>query len=205
MTETELVQEREQRQQGRKTFLGILLAFFGPLALAIFLFANLDMWQPQSTANHGQLMDPVRPLSYLQLQQSNGNALSLEDIRGRWTLVFIGQGACDLLCQTDLFKMRQARAALGRDLVRVQYLYLALDRAASQSAERLQSEHPKLLSGMVQPANQQQQLEAFETQAQGNVYLLDPLGNLVLRYDDQSTTKGIIKDLKKLLKVSKIG
>lgn len=205
MTESELIEKRQQRQHGRRTFMGILLTFFGPLALAIFLFANLELWNPSSTANHGQLMDPVRPLPYLNLQQPSGETLTLEAIKGRWTLVLVADGDCDLLCQTDLFKMRQARAALGRDLVRVQYLYLALDDRSRSAGEKMQSEHPKMLLGSVHAQDKNQQILAFEQQPQGFVYLLDPLGNLVLRYDDESTTKGIIKDLKRLLKVSKIG
>lgn len=205
MTETEILPSTERRQRGRKTFLGILLAFFGPLALAIFLFVNLDMWKPQSTANHGLLLEPIRPMPYLQLQQLDGSTLTLENLRGRWSLIYVGEGECNLLCQTDLFKMRQARAALGRDLVRVQYLYLALDETAAMTGSELQQEHPKMLFGSVDSASRLQQTEAFEPQPQGMVYLLDPLGNLVLRYDDNSTTKGIIKDLKKLLKVSQIG
>ena len=101
--------------------------------------------------------------------------------------------------------MRQARAALGRDLVRVQYLYLALDDLSGSAGEKMQAEHPKMLLGRVAEQDRDQQILAFEEEPQGFVYLLDPLGNLVLRYDDQSTTKGIVKDLKRLLKVSKIG
>ena len=205
MTDTDILPGEEKRRQGRKTFIGILLAFFGPLALAIFLFANLDMWKPQSTANHGLLLEPIRPIPFLQLQQVDGGPLKLEDLLGRWSLIYVAEGECDLLCQTDLFKMRQASAELARDLVRVQDLYIALDDAAGLSGSSLKQEHPKMLLGGVEPASRIQQAEAFESQPQGMVYLLDPLGNLVLRYDDNSTTKGIIKDLKKLLKVSKIG
>jgi len=205
MTESDLIEQRLQRQRGRRTFFGILLAFFGPLALAIFLFANLELWNPVNTANHGELMEPVRPLPFLNLQQSSGETLTLESVKGRWTLVLVVDGDCDLDCQTDLFKMRQARAALGRDLVRVQYLYLALDDLSGSAGEKMQSEHPKMLLGRVADQDRDQQILAFEEQPQGFVYLLDPLGNLVLRYDDQSTTKGIVKDLKRLLKVSKIG
>ena len=119
--------------------------------------------------------------------------------------MFIGQGECDLLCQTDLFKVRQARAALGRDLVRVQYLYVAMDDAAWNAARAIQTEHPKMMFGKVAPSKSREQAAAFDVHPEGNVYLLDPHGNLVLRYNDAVTTKGIIKDLKRLLRVSKIG
>ncbi len=192
-------------RQGRKKLLGIFLAFFGPLALAVFLFANLDLWQPKTTANHGALMQPVRPLAMLNLRSADGTRLALEDLYGKWTLAYVAEGPCNLHCETDLFKMRQARAALGRDLVRVQYLYVALDQAAWESARAMQADHPRMMAGYVTTADKQPQAAAFDTEPVGNVYLLDPHGNLVLRYDDQATTKGIIKDLKRLLKVSKIG
>lgn len=206
MTDTEMIDENNGLQQrGRKKLLGILLVFFGPLALAMFLFANLDLWNSETTGNHGELMQPVRPLSELDLQTTSDEKLTLADVRGRWTLVFVGQGECDLLCQTDLFKVRQARAALGRDLVRVQYLYMALDDTAWNAARTIQAEHPKMMLGKVAPSRSRAQAAAFDVHPEGNVYLLDPNGNLVLRYDDAATTKGIIKDLKRLLRVSKIG
>lgn len=206
MTDTEIIDENSDSQQGgRKKLLGVFLVFFGPLALATFLFANLDLWKPETTGNHGELMQPVRPLSVLNLQTTGGENLTLDDVRGRWTLVFVGRGECDLLCQTDLFKVRQARAALGRDLVRVQYLYMALDDVAWNAARITQVEHPKMMLGKVSPSGSRDQAAAFDVHPEGNVYLLDPNGNLVLRYDDTATTKGIIKDLKRLLRVSKIG
>ncbi|HID81442.1 MAG TPA: cytochrome oxidase assembly protein [Chromatiales bacterium] len=206
MTDTEIIDEdSDSQQRGRKKLLGIFLAFFGPLALAMFLFANLDLWNPETTGNHGELMQPVRPLSELNLQTAGEDKITLDEVRGRWTLVFIGQGECDLLCQTDLFKVRQARASLGRDLVRVQYLYVAMDDAAWNAARKMQTEHPKMMLGKVAPSKIHAQAAAFDVHPEGNVYLLDPNGNLVLRYDDTATTKGIIKDLKRLLRVSKIG
>lgn len=206
MTDTEIIDENSDPQQrGRKKLLGIFLAFFGPLALAMFLFANLDLWNPETTGNHGELMQPVRPLSELNLQTDSGEKISLDDVRGRWTLVFVGQGECDLLCQTDLFKVRQARASLGRDLVRVQYLYMALDDAAWNAARTIKMEHPKMMLGKVAQPRSREQAAAFDEHPEGNIYLLDPFGNVVLRYDDAATTKGIIKDLKRLLRVSKIG
>lgn len=206
MTDSEIIDENNDLQQrGRKKLLGIFLAFFGPLALAIFLFANLDMWNPETTGNHGTLMQPVRPLSELDLQTASDKKITLDDVRGRWTLVFIGKGDCDLLCQTDLFKIRQARAALGRDLLRMQYLYVALDDTAWKAARMIQTEHPKMMLGKVALSKSPEQAAAFDVHPVGNIYLLDPYGNLVLRYDDTATTKGIIKDLKRLLRVSKIG
>lgn len=191
--------------RSRLTLLGIVATFVVPLVLALVLYARLDIWKPSSYVNHGRLMEPVAPLGFLEAVGQEGDALSLHEFDGHWTLIYLAEGACGIQCQSQLFKMRQSRAMLGRDLVRVNTFYLALGSEATSSFDVLAAEHPALRVGQVSADSIGPQKQAFSAEEAGRFYLLDPLGNLVLEYDEQSTTKGVLKDLKRLLKVSNIG
>ncbi len=194
-----------QLWRGRLVLLAVFSAFLGPLLLAVWLYAYLDVWRPARHINHGELLLPTRPLPLLAALDPRGQPLTLDDLRGRWVWVYVAQGPCDLYCQAQLFKMRQARALLGRDLVRVRTLYLALDEAAARATAWLRPDHPALRIGRVPAGQADAQRSAFGPDAPGHVYLLDPHGNLVLRYGRDSRTRGMLKDIHRLLKVSSIG
>lgn len=190
------------RTRSRAVLLGLVAIFVGPLLLAAFLYARLDLWTPSTHVNYGELLLPIRPVESLDIQTMDKKHLSIEDLKGRWTYVYLGRGACGLYCQASLFKVRQTRAMLGRDLVRVQYVYLALDEGAKKEMSLLKAGHPQMMIGV---ADSPEQLSVFGSDATGSLYLMDPHGNLVLRYGQDAETKGMRKDLKRLLKVSNIG
>lgn len=192
------------RMRSRLIFLGILAVFFGPMFLAYVLFADSG-WKPAGFTNHGELISPVRPLGETPLLAADGRTLDAGFWRGRWTLVYIGTGTCDIFCETSLFKMRQARLTLGRDIDRVQRLYLLTDTALDANAKQLLAEHQGMVLATQRGAILRRLSTVFGEDAQGKLFVIDPAGNLMMRYDDDSTTRGIHKDLKRLLKVSAIG
>lgn len=191
------------RTRSRVIFLAILAVFFGPMLVAYLMFVNLQ-WAPEHHTNHGELIEPVRPLTHLSLRDENAQVFGEDFWRHRWTLVYVGGGPCDLYCETALFKMRQARLSLGRDADRVQRLYLLSGAVGERLAGLLPAHKGMVLASPLDAASSEAQ-GVFGEPARGALYLVDPMGNLMLRYDEDSTTKGIQKDLKRLLKVSKIG
>ncbi len=195
----------------RAALVGIIAIFFGPLLLAYYLFTHLDVWAPSGQTNHGELIQPVRSIAGLTLETLNaqgratGGLLSSDYWQARWTLVQIGGAECDLYCQAALFKTRQSRRVIGRDATRVQRLYVLTGTPDDGAMAQLMPEHPQLTVTRAAPSQANVLVESFGPDALGKVFLVDPLGNVMMRYDDESTAKGMIKDLKKLLKVSKIG
>ena len=186
------------RTRSRAAFLGVIAAFVGPLVLAYVLLMYMH-WAPASHTNNGSLIEPAVAVGNLEAELTAGGLIPSTYWDGHWTLVFYADAACDLYCEAALFKARQIRLALGRDAPRVHRLHLAASAAAALPAG-LASEHPGLeraqLSGSA---------GAFAGLAPGALYLVDPMGNVILRYDDTTTSKGLMKDLKRLLKVSKVG
>jgi hypothetical protein len=115
-------------------------------------------------------------------------------------LVFIGDGRCDQRCQQALYDTRQVRLALDRDMKRVQRVFIATGECCQ--LQELSRAHPDLI--VVRAAPENGALLA-QLPSSGSVYLVDPLTNLVMRYGSQVPAKGLLEDLKRLLKLSQIG
>jgi hypothetical protein len=191
----------EAVRRGRHTLLLLAVVFLGPMGVAMALYFSGFQWRPDGSTAHGELYEPVRPLPRLQgLVAADGREQAV--LRGKWTLLYIGSGACETPCREALVATRQVRRALGRDLVRVQRAYLAPHSPGE--ATDLASEHPDLV--LVSHAADVAAVVAITGAAQaGDVFLADPLGNLVMRYPAGSPMKGLHADLQRLLKISTIG
>lgn len=188
-----------------RAFLLFLIALFGlPLALAWLLVGH---WQPSSTVNHGELLTPAQPVTHLRIQQANGQTLTSAYLKGRWTLAYLA-ASCEEECKKSLYNMRQVRLALGKDMERVQTLYMHTAAPDTEMRTWLKKQHPALSNGIMDEATLDFFQHAFprQTTASGAwIYVIDPLGNLFIRYGAESDAKGILEDLERLLKYSKIG
>ena len=180
--------------------LGVLAALFLlPLALAFWVYYGTD-WRPIRTVNHGELISPARPLPALQLQQGvAGEGVPADLFHHSWSLVYIGDGQCDEACRRALIVMRQTRLSLNNEMSRVERVFLATAHCCA--TELLQREHPGLRIFIATGA-----IDVFPTDNRAHsVFIVDPLGNLMMRYDVRQNPRGLLQDLKKLLSLSHIG
>jgi hypothetical protein len=176
--------------------------FLLPLLLSFWLYYGLH-WHPQGMTNHGDLIEPPRPLPDVPLPDAAGEPRR-DIFRGHWTLVYIGAGTCDADCHTTLFFMRQTRLSLGKDMTRVERVFLAPTGCCDQSF--LAGEHPGLRVFNASQAAAQPLLARFPADGRAQaLYIVDPLGNLMMRYDARLPPKGLLEDLKHLLQLSHIG
>ena len=186
----------------------VLVVFLGPVLAAILIYANAERWLGGApTGQHGRLYQPAEPLEKLPLTRRDGQPLSLEWLRGKWTVAVIAPGDCSAACREALYKVRQAHKAQGKNIGRVQRLYVAQGAwPGAQARAFLEAEHPHLT--VARPEVGAAPLAAWaHPGAEGlpGIYVLDPPANLVLRYDLGAGAKGILKDLESLLKHSTIG
>jgi cytochrome oxidase Cu insertion factor (SCO1/SenC/PrrC family) len=146
---------------------------------------------------------PPRPLPDITLADAGGVRAS-HIFSGKWTLVYVGDGACDANCHSTLFFMRQTRLSLNNEMTRVQRVFLTTGNCCDRAY--LAAEHPGLRIFDASTAAAQPLLALFEPQgrAQG-LYIVDPLGNLMMRYDARLPPEGLLEDLKRLLQLSQIG
>ncbi len=193
-------------QQGRRrSQIWILVAvFFAPLALAFLLYYGGGGWRPPGSTNRGELISPARPLPSVELPTPSGAPLPASTWHGKWTLVYVGDGRCDDRCRAALILMRQTRLALNTDMARVQRVFLATGNCCDLTY--LAAEHPGLAVARADNEPGAALLAAFPDAAEGSIYIVDPLGNLMMRHAPTAApSKDLLEDLRKLLKLSHIG
>jgi ferric-dicitrate binding protein FerR (iron transport regulator) len=167
--------------------LALLGAFFVVPFLAGTLAWWLD-WVPGTPANYGTLIAP-RPVAPLP-----GGA------KGKWVLVQFAGGACNAACEKKLYIMRQVRRAQAKEMTRIERLWLVTDAARPR---------PELLAAIegtiLVPAGALAAQFPAERSVEEHIYLVDPLGNLMLRFPREPEPARVIQDLKRLLRVSGFG
>lgn len=191
------------RARARRQLLGVAAMFLVPVAIAFALYYG-GGWRPAGATNHGELIAPPRPLPVLSLRRADGGRADATLLRGKWTLVYLGDGACDPQCESALHAMRQTRLALADKMTRVQRAFLATQNCCNR--EFLEREHPGLLVLDASDAHAAELVQAFPRDERAHsLFVVDPLGNLMMRFDARDNPQGLLEDLKKLLLLSHIG
>ncbi len=190
--------EQQVRMRNLRTLGALAALFLLPLAIAFWMYYGSD-WRPAAQVNHGELITPPRPLPVVTLPGTTTKLL-----RGRWTLIYIGDGRCAPQCQEALYIMRQTRLALNRDMTRVERLFLATADCCARVY--LQREHPGLFVIDATGPDTAALLAAFpHADTTVSLYVVNPLGNLMMRYDIRQNPHGLLEDLQRLLRLSQIG
>jgi cytochrome oxidase Cu insertion factor (SCO1/SenC/PrrC family) len=142
-------------------------------------------WFAGQAGNYGELIKP-RPL-----------AGPLAPLKGKWVLVTVDAAACDAACEKKLYLVRQVRKAQGKDAERIERLWLLSDAAKPRPELVAALESSQLAAGDAAT------LSAFP--GTRDIYLVDPLGNLMMRFPADADPSKMIKDLQRLLKYSGFG
>jgi hypothetical protein len=156
-------------------------------------------WQPESRVNYGELLEP-RAMPDAPLQRLDGGSFRFSDLKGEWVLVVADLGQCDERCQVKLTYMRQVRLAQGREAERIERVWLLTDDATPRP--ELLAEHPGLHVvrsartnlGMLQPT---------VGSAADHIFVVDPLGHLMMRFPEKPDPRRVLKDMSRLLRQSK--
>lgn len=186
-----------QRARGRRMALVLLLVSAAPIVAAIIAFF---FWTPSGRINYGELLTPRKPPE-ATLVRLDGQAFSLATLKGKWVLVTASGGTCDAICAKNLLVIRQVRLMQGREMERVERVWLVND--AHSPSKELLSAHEGLHVARATPAQLDSIFHAGPMDQ--TVWLIDPLGNIMLRFPPDPDPKGMRRDLARLLKVSRAG
>lgn len=183
----------------RLTSLWLIIALtVTPVAASYLIYY---FWPPSRSVNYGELLEP-RPLPDARLALADGTPFQLSRLKGKWVLATVDSGACDAYCEKKLLYMRQLRLTQGKEMERVERAFLIMDHAAPR-AEALA---PYQGTWLIRAAGSEV-LKLFPARGapSDHIYVIDPLGNLILRYPRDPDPQRMIKDLTRLLKVSRVG
>ena len=183
---------RDRRQ--RRILIGVGLMFFAPLAISFILYYGHG-WHPGGQVNHGELIQPPRPLPDAGLPAPHS-------LQHKWTMLYVQHGPCDALCLKRLYDMRQVRTALDRDMERVQRVLIA--DADCCDEQKMHELHPDLITAPT-GASVEALLNLLPDSSTHRIYLVDPLGNVMMSYAADAPPKGMLEDMKRLLRLSQIG
>jgi cytochrome oxidase Cu insertion factor (SCO1/SenC/PrrC family) len=177
----------------RKTLLLIALVTLAPVVASYVAY----YWFPRDArANYGELL-PTRPAPDVA-GRKDGAPFTLRDVAGKWVLAVAAPASCDAACAQALYATRQARTIQNREMERVTRVWFVTGAADPDPA--LLAQHPDLAVVRTDGAA----LAAWGAGSE-RIYLLDPLGNLVLAYPRDPDIKAMARDLTRLLKASRIG
>ena len=181
-----------------------LLAIFAVVVLPIFaawVMAKFDIGIPDSQKNKSDLVEPVVTAQDWSMQ------LEPVGYGAPWRLVVTSAEACSETCMELVHEARQINVALGREATRVVHVLASGQTQPAEVAERLQNEYPKLEhTTLSTDAYFRSLTEHPESWRQGaQLWVIDPLGRIVLHQDPEAPGKQLLDDLKHLLKVSKVG
>jgi hypothetical protein len=172
----------------------LVALFFLPVATSFFLYYVVK-WRPAAGTSHGELYAQAKPLP----------ASSAPLAAGKWTLLYVGGGACNEDCRRSLVFGRQTRLSLNQDMIRVARVFIATADCCDRQYLDTQHQGLVVVDAAADPALASVIAAVPAADRQHSLYVVDPLGNLVMRYDTRTEPRGLLDDLKKLLKLSHIG
>jgi hypothetical protein len=190
-------------RRGRWTLLLIALVCAAPVIGSYFTYYVI---KPRGgTTSYGTLIEPQRPIpDALTVTGEDGKPLKLASLRGRWLMISVDSSACDKPCVTKLYFMRQVRATQAGERERIVNVFLRTDPGKVPDVVDNAYKDTEML--VADPNEVAAWLPAGDgTQITDHIYMVDPSGNLMMRFPKDPNPTKIKGDVTKLLRNSGIG
>jgi len=165
---------------------------------------------PSGRTNYGDLIQPQRPTPALNARQQDGAPFNLSSLRGSWVMLLVDLADCADACRKKLWQMRQLRVAQGKDADRLERVFMIIDDAPLETLLLREYDGTHFLRADRAELDRFLPLAAGATQAGGariedHIYLIDPLGNLMMRWPANADANRMKRDISRLLKASRVG
>jgi len=161
--------------------------------------------KPEKRNNYGTLIDQrAHPVPDMATTTLDGRATPLQQFKGKWVMLMTGPGACLDACQKQLFAMRQLRLMQGKEMDRIERVWLITDREPLDTIVIREFDGTHMLHADAAAVKNWLPVDAGTTNDQ-HIYLIDPLGHLMMRFPRDPEPRKVYKDIYKLLKASAVG
>jgi len=193
--------DEQRTRTGRWKMLVVMLVCAAPVIASYFAYYVV---RPEGRRNYGDLVEPQRPMPEIGATSIDGKPLALTSLRGQWLLVSVAGGACDAACEKHLYLQRQLREALGKNKDRMDWVWIVNDEVPVRESLR-----PALQQATVLRIPQAQLAQwlapAAGASLQDHVYVVDPMGNWMMRFPagvDAAKAANVRRDLERLMRAS---
>jgi cytochrome oxidase Cu insertion factor (SCO1/SenC/PrrC family) len=194
--------QAKKQNEGRWKLFAVLAVCAFPLIASYLTYYII---KPQSRNNYGTLIDPrMYPVPQLRTSTLDGKPVALDAYKGKWVMLQVGDSECLDACKKQLFEMRQLRLMQGKEMDRIERVWLITDDKPVETTLIRQYDGMRILRARADALKAWLPVEPNTTIAD-HIYLIDPLGNLMMRFPKDSDPNKVKKDLSKLLKASSIG
>jgi hypothetical protein len=195
-------QVENQRRRGRWSMFAVLLVCAAPIIASYITYYFI---KPEGRTNYGDLIDPRQhPIPPMASTSIDGTPQTLEAFKGKWIMVKVGGSACDQKCQDMLFMMRQLRTMQGKEADRIERVWLITDNEPLETFMLRVNDGTRFLRAPADVVARWLPL-APGGKVEEHIFLIDPLGNLMMRFPKDAEPSKVKKDIAKLLKASAIG
>jgi len=193
-----MLKETTQKTNKRKLLL-LMTVMIAPIALSYIFF----YWgAPSTSVNYGELIKVEKALPDVALHKTNGEAFSISQLRGKWVMLVVDSGECGELCREQLYYMRQVRLMQNKKMDRIERVWLIDDDKIPETG--IKEDFKGTIFINAQKSKLLKEIPAKISQ-HDHIYMIDPLGNLMMRFPKDIDPAKMAKDIKRLLKVSRIG
>lgn len=202
--------ETSPKPRPSRSGLIIMIVLVALFALPEIIVVGLQAvkWRPESTTNKGDLVQPARAIKDIVLLTIEDKPVKFSSFHEKWTMIYFADATCDEACVKNIYLMRQVHKALGKEQDRFQGVFVAVGTASAGQLQAKLKDYPGLtiISGSRQNVDtlaQQFVLPGNKVVDYQRLYLVDPMGNLMMSYRDNPS--GLLKDLIHLMKISSTG
>lgn len=191
-----------KRGRGRWMLLLVLLVCAAPLIASYFTYYVV---KPEKRNNYGTLIDQrAHPVPAMATTTLDGRSTPLQQFKGKWVMLMTGSGSCSEECRKQLFAMRQLRLMQGKEMDRIERVWLITDREPLDTLIIREFDGTHMLRADAAIVKTWLPADAGTTSDQ-HIYLIDPLGHLMMRFPANPEPRKVYKDIYKLLKASAVG
>lgn len=202
-------QQQQTTSKRNLTPFWILLAISGlPYLLSWIWYANMEKLPEIATANRGELIEPVRPVEGMVLQTVSGQSLDTNSLKGNWTLITADSSNCDDVCMKNIYHMRQIRRLMGEERLKIKRIFVMTDDAKVDDFMKKVEPFGQMdvvSSSTADGSKLIEQMTVAGNVPEKRIFIIDPLANLMMAYNQDAEPEDIAKDFRRLLKVVRIG